>query len=107
MGWDVWGDIDTGGDGLTRVTESFGYTHNCNPMLRAVGIDWREMHGKPLAEVWPVVAQGAIALRSDTAKFRAMNPPNGWGSYDTLLPVLDRIVDEFARHPKATLYACL
>lgn len=103
MGWDIWAEIDTGGEQPARVTESFNYTYNTSPMLYAVGIDWHELTGKPISEALPVLDAGIASLEAEPERFTAMNPPNGWGSYDSLLMVLRQIRDEFAKHPKAVL----
>lgn len=103
MSWDVWAEIDTGGDYPARVTRSFNYTHNCNRMLGAVGIDWDELTGKPMAEVCERLKLGIDRLKQHPETFKAWNPPNGWGDYDSLLEVLEEIVHEFGPHPKAVL----
>lgn len=85
---------------------SWNYTHNCNQMISVVveemghalkthwlighmGKSWFEvldgMSGKDGATfLCDVVAR----LEADPERFRAMNPPNGFGSYETLIPVL-------------------
>lgn len=103
MSWDVWGEIDTGGESPAHVTDYFNYTHNTNRMLRAVGIDWDHLRGKPLAAVCEVMTLGINRLKQQPETFRAWNPPNGWGDYDSLIEVLTRIVTAFERHPKAVL----
>lgn len=98
MSWDVWLTDDRGhSDG------SWNYTHNCNPMIDAVLGDraegtpstwwggrswWRlldGMSGPEGAELLDVIISG---LEADPARFEAMNPDNGWGSYVSLLAVL-------------------
>lgn len=107
MSWDIWAEIDTGGEHPARVGESFNYTYNTSRMLYAVGIDWNELTGKPLTEVLPVLKTGLGVLHAEPERFKAMNPPNGWGSYDGLCRVLQEVIAEFEKHPKAVLGSCL
>jgi hypothetical protein len=107
MSWDVWLEMDTGGPIKTEVSESFNYTHNCNCMLRDVGIEWSEMRNMKGKDVVFMLDIAIEKLKSDPEKYRKMNPSNGWGSYDSLLSVLERIVEDFSMHPKATLGVCV
>lgn len=50
-----------------------------------------------------IIKEGIEKLEADPEHFRAMNPPNGWGSYDTLLPVLREIRDACFEHPLAEI----
>lgn len=96
----------------------WNYTHNCNRMiaaaLEASTGDQTSQSGGPLGPAigpsWWHRLKGASGadgraylndiirgLESDPQRFRAMNPPNGWGDYDSLLGVLremrDRVPD--------------
>jgi hypothetical protein len=96
---------------------SWNYTHNTNGMIaaayEAVTGEQTERCGGPLGKVigaawWDRLdgmtgAQGAEylgqiieGLEADPARFREMNPENGWGSYDTLLEVLRKMRDHSA-----------
>jgi hypothetical protein len=77
----------------------WNYTHNTTPMIyqvleeAGVALAEREpwyqrlngMTGREARDYLQVIVGG---LEADPARFRAMNPPNGWGSYDDLLQVL-------------------
>jgi hypothetical protein len=97
---------------------SWNYTHNVNGMIaaayEAVTGQRTEQCGGPLGPVigaawWDRLdgmtgAQGAEylgqiikGLEADPPRFRAMNPPNGWGSYDSLLEVLREMRDQSAQ----------
>lgn len=82
---------------------SWNYTHNCNPMINAAmdaaGIERISDDRGPVTWLWHIAGMsgpdGAAILHAvigqfeaDPDWFRAMDPENGWGSYDTLLPVL-------------------
>lgn len=81
----------------------WNYTHNINDMIavayEAVSGEMTEQCGGPLGKAigpaWWRRLDGAIGadggaylsliitgLEADPGRFRAMNPPNGWGSYD-------------------------
>ena len=101
MSYDIWLEIDTGGSERARVTDGWNYTSNCGPMWRAAGADLAEFHNKPAGECLPVLRNALDVLRMEPTKFRAMNPPNGWGSYETLIEALEELAQQFASHPKS------
>lgn len=82
------------------------YTHNCNRMAAAAGLYeavWRPdeqgyTHAHQL--IAPLEA-GIAVLEADPEKFRAMDPENKWGSYDTFLPWLKRYLEACVRYPDA------
>jgi hypothetical protein len=90
-------DADFGG-------QSWNYTHNTSCMIYAVltdaGIElaekeawWQRLSGMPGpmgAQFLTVIIDG---LEGQPERFRAMNPPNGWGSYDGLLATLIEMRD--------------
>lgn len=102
MSYDVWLEIDTGGAEPAALTD-WNYTSNCGPMWRAAGANLSEFHGKVASECLPLLQMALALMRREPARFEAMNPDNGWGSYDTLLPALDKLAAQFAAHPKATV----
>lgn len=76
----------------------WNYTHNTNRMVNAAaeaaGLDldgktWFDhLKGRTIYETRPFLAAIVAELAAHPDKYRAMNPENGWGSYDSLLPVL-------------------
>ena len=108
MSWDIYLTDDRG-----HSEGEWNYTHNCNGMIEAALGDATEGTPEPF---WSVLAggksgmgrrswwslldgcngpEGAALLdriisgmEADPERFRAMNPPNGWGDYDSLLRVL-------------------
>lgn len=104
MSWDIWLITELDGHEI-QIDRSFNYTHNCNGMIREAGL-----------QVWPYEVDGwkagDLARQLDTAiaqlerepkRYRAMDPPNGWGSYDTLLPRLREVRDQCRTYPSATV----
>lgn len=102
MSYDIWLTIDTGGPEPAVVgMGSWNYTSNCGQMWRAAGADLAEFAGRPAGECAAILRLAIGVMRGDPATYEAMNPENGWGSYDTLLPALDRLLADFEAHPNA------
>lgn len=58
-------------------------TSNLSPMLAEAGLkNWWEMHERPVAECGRHMLDVLDRMREDEDRWRAMNPPNGWGDYD-------------------------
>lgn len=105
-------EIDTGG----REKEIWSayeanYTHNCNVMAEEAGIYnhvWRPEECedvKTAGDLIEPLRQGIKLMEDDPQRFIALNPSNGWGSYDTFLPWLRRYLQACIKYPKATIYA--
>ena len=103
-------------DGSLR---EWNYTHNCNGMANAV-IDsdyeqravFKEVFGQSRYQSWwkrldgMSGLQGGLflgevidGLRAEPERFRAMNPENGWGSYDQFLGILIEMRDAVTEMP--------
>lgn len=106
MGWDIYlvGEID----GNSVELGWWNYTHNCNGMIRDAGFtDWSmEAINGMSAEAFAQKLDLAIAaLEREPTRFSEMDPPNGWGSYDTLLPKLREILGRCRAYPSAKMSA--
>jgi hypothetical protein len=54
-------------------------------MMRDAGYDWvYHLNGQLVSETLPKFEAMLANLEADPEKYRAMNPSNGWGSYDSL-----------------------
>jgi hypothetical protein len=104
MSYDIWLEADLGGPERIAVGTSWNYTSNCSAMWRKAGADLAEFHGKTAAECAPVLAAGIAALKADPETYRAMNPGNGWGDYDTLVESLRRLLANFRAAPAAYVH---
>lgn len=95
--------IDTGSDEPYDIDDAwFNYTHNLAPMLREAGYPgWQALNGAPASESGGMLRKVADTLRADPERFKALNPPNGWGSYEGAISVMERMADACARHPRA------
>ncbi len=90
------------------VDEGENFTHNCNGMIREAGFEGWNMDdlmeltaGELRDKLMPVIRE----LEDNPEKYTEMNPPNGWGSYLTLLPVLQRLLGRCIDYPSAKVYA--
>lgn len=104
MSWDAYLMGPEGYEG------EWNYTHNCNGMANAVLDEsyqqrsvaeevfrfedrehvswWKQLDGKDGADGAALLDKIIKGLEADPEKFEAMNPPNGWGSYDSFLEIL-------------------
>lgn len=107
MSYDVHLEIDTGGPEPAEVADCGNYTWNCSPMFRrALGRGDEGLYslsGLPGGEAAAALGVGILAMEAAPDEYRAMNPKNGWGHYDTALDWLKRIKAACEEHPKATL----
>lgn len=104
MSADYWLTIDTGGAEPARVGPDLNCTYNLGGMLRAAGFpDWEALIGAPAGEAGGLLQRVAERLRADPERFRAMNPSNGWGTYEGAIDFCERFAEGCAAHPKATI----
>jgi hypothetical protein len=110
MGWgaillDDRGDVD--GD--------WNYTHNTSPMIYAVLEEaggelhgsvswWQHLNGMSGSDGAALLHEIIVRLEADPERFTAMNPENGWGSYDGLVRVLREMRVAVPEWP--TTWAC-
>jgi hypothetical protein len=107
MSYDVYldGDFDcpTCGQRTEDAPARWNYTTNCAPMWRKAGAELRDFSGKKASDCAPILAAALHVMRRSPDEFRAMNPDNGWGSYDTLVPALESLLRSMWRWPNATV----
>ena len=104
-------DVCLTGELYGEKIELFGanYTHNCRPMATEAGVAsvvWFPIeNGVTLAgQVIEPLAKGIALMEADPERFKALNPKNGWGSYDTFLPWLREYLTACIRFPKADVW---
>ena len=102
MSWDVW-LVTKLDDHEIVVWDGPNYTHKTNGMIREAGlVEWPyEVSDWPAAKLADQLDFALLNLERDPGKYRAMNPSNGWGNYDTLLPVLREVRDQCLKYPSA------
>jgi hypothetical protein len=111
VSWDIWLEIDAGGEEPVPLFDGNNYTHNTNSMLRAAlkasgyAIRLSDLNGMNAGAQWMVLEQCVQWLDSDEGKkiCAPMHPPNNWGSREGLSKVLAMVAAECRRAPKATV----
>lgn len=102
MSYDVSLEIETGGDSSAQVFWR-NMTSNVAPMWRKAGADIADMDGRTAAECAPILAAAVTAMETDPAAYKLMDPPNGWGSYETCLDFLRSIHAACVEHPACSI----
>lgn len=107
MSW----DIGIGVNGIHFENAEWNYTHNCNDMMRKAGYDWvYHLNGQLVSETVPKFEAMLNELESHPKKYRAMNPENGYGNYDSLCKkwreILPRAKEIVESVPNATWWEC-
>ncbi len=104
MSYDIHLEIDTGGPDPGQVCDVGNHTWNCSPMfVKAIGESLTDLDGRVAGEVAEQLCLGVKAMLDDPGGYEALNPPNGWGSYDSALAYLQNLALACRRHPKATI----
>lgn len=101
------------------VVESIGdMTYNVAPMYyRALEFAWKQINGKDyvpqggdsgfgLRQLSGVQCANALGylfvacahMKNNPDEYKKMNPPNGWGSYETALEFLEKLRNEALNH---------
>jgi hypothetical protein len=84
-------------------SDGIGLTFNLAPMWELAGLNFDTLNGKDATHCASVLADALSALRRDPEKYKALNPKNGWGSYDGLIYALERLLDEAKSKPHGKL----
>lgn len=82
----------------SRPDGNGGYTRT--PMFHH-GV--RLLDGAPACEAAGVLAAAVERMTADPQPYRAMNPANGWGSYEGALDFLRWMAETAATHPKSVI----
>jgi hypothetical protein len=105
MSWDA--DFHVTVDNQDIILCNWNHTHNTNKMIEAATEDTKHYYKLNNKNWWDMIQSrnGAaylhellFALEQNPTKYRAMNPRNGWGNYDSLLPTFRKMA------AKATLF---
>lgn len=89
---------------------NFNFTYNYQPMLlaaaRSAGLTAKQYKGHTLGGIEGPAGRYVErleriigALEAEPEKYIAMNPANGWGSYDLLLPRLREMLAVMKKNP--------
>jgi hypothetical protein len=98
-------------EGDNRVVYRSNITHNLNTMAKEAGIYehlWRpdEIGITKASQLIEPLSEGLSLLRSDSLRFKAFDPPNKWGDYDSLVRFVTEYLDACREYPDATVETC-
>lgn len=105
MSYDVWLEADLGGkEPVSLRTLDANYTWNISPMITAaVGHTPSDWDGVLAAQVAEITSTILSAFNADPAKFRALNPDNGWGDFEGARAFIQKINDACRDAPAAIM----
>lgn len=105
MSYDISLTIDTGGEFLAEVCDVGNHTGNTRPMWdKAISGDFKSLNGKNAGESIELLTLAVKHMEEHEDEYTPLNPPNGWGSYDTALDYLKKLLRACEDHPKSTIY---
>jgi hypothetical protein len=95
----------------TACAYTANITHNLNRMATAAGIYehlWRpeEIGVTEARQLIAPLEEGVKRLRSNPEHFKTFNPPNGWGTYESLIAFVDAYVLACKAFPSTEVSAC-
>jgi hypothetical protein len=102
MSYDIHLEIDTGGPEPATLTD-WNFTSNVSAMWCAAGTDLAEHDGKKAGDLIDELGEAISELKAQPARYRAMDSPNGWGTYEHLLPQMEVLLAQYRAHPLATV----
>ncbi len=89
---------------------AFNITHNLNEMGKAVGLYevlwYPEKIGITIASQMTLpIEKGIKELETNPDKYKAYNPPNGWGSYEEFVNFCKSVLQKCREYPDAVIEA--
>lgn len=106
MSYDIWLKIEKpscdacGRPAEDRTEGDWGScTSNLASMWCAAGADLAKFHGKLAGDCIQTLGEAIGELKAQPARYIAMNPENGWGSYADLVPALEKLLAIFQEWP--------
>ena len=84
---------------------SANYTHNVTRMWKEAGVyDALYMSdGKQVKDIIDELNSGLSNMYANPEKYIAMNPTNGWGSYESALDWLKQLISNIESYPDGTI----
>ena len=94
-----------------RVVYARNITHNLTAMAKEAGIYehlWRpdEISITKAGQLIEPLRAGFALMQSDPDRFKAHNPANGWGSYESLIIFINGYLVACIANPEAKIYLC-
>jgi hypothetical protein len=104
MSYDIWMEIDTGGEHPASVCESSNMTSNVSPMwAKALGFPLADLDGVRGYKALPDLRRAIAHMEDHPTAYRELNPENGWGDTESALKFLREILAMCVAHPMAQI----
>ena len=83
----------------------FNYTHNVTPTWSKAGVydSLYNSAGMKAGSIVPILEKGVFHMRMHPEEYTPLNPPNGWGSYDSAVDWLDEVLTVCRKYPEAEI----
>lgn len=82
---------------------SANHTSNTACMWYEAGCDIASFDGRCAKDLAASLRPAIDAMEADPGKYEPMEPENGWGSYESTLRFMRKILDACDEHPNATV----
>jgi hypothetical protein len=97
--------VASGGDGTVYHGN---ITHNLSTMAEDAGLYtalWRpqKQGWRHASDLLNILAHGIDTLTREPERFKAMNPANGWGTYEVLVGFVEEYLQACAAYPDAEI----
>ncbi|WP_240416463.1 hypothetical protein [Paenibacillus periandrae] len=87
-----------------EVADIGNYTYNVSKMyVEAMGQSLSAFNGVNAGESTLLLRQCVEEMISNPEKYKAMNPPNGWGNYEGALAYVQKLLHECEKNPNSTI----
>ncbi len=88
---------------------SANITHNLSRMAEEAKIYkhlWRpnDLGITKAQELIEPLTKGIVLMRHEPERFKALNPKNGWGSYEDFIPWIERYISACCDYPNADVF---
>lgn len=120
VSYDFWLELDGGGETAAQIEPHYetvdghpggcgNYTSNVSDMwadaLKDAGRDCRlwELDGQTCGDLSQALELAVLIMEDEPPRFRAMEPSNGWGSYEGAKHYLTQVASYCRLYPKAIL----
>lgn len=94
-----------------NIMEAFhsNITHNVAQMAREADVYlalWhpKENGFKKARSIISILEKGMKRLINDPNYFKQYNPTNGWGSYESLISIIEDVLNACLKYPNADIY---
>lgn len=84
---------------------SANYTHNVTPMWNLAGV-YAALYmseGMSANYILPTLRAGLADMKMCPDKYKALDPANGWGSYETAVPWLEELIAACEENPESII----